>query len=30
VIFVARRPEARVVASISDVNPEGVEEIYAC
>ena len=30
VIFVARRPEARVVASISDVSPEGVEEIYAC
>jgi pilus assembly protein CpaF len=30
VIFVARRPGARVVMSISDVGPDGVEEIYPC
>ena len=30
VVFVARRPVARVVVSISDVGPDGVEEIYSC
>ena len=30
VVFVARRPEARVVVSISDVSLDGVEEIYPC
>ena len=30
VVFVARRPEARVVVSISNVSPDGVEEIYSC
>lgn len=30
VIFVARRPEARVVMSISDVGQDGIEEIYPC
>jgi len=30
VVFVARRPEARVVVSICSVNPGSVEEVYAC
>ena len=30
VVFVARRPEARVVVSICSVAPDGVEEVYAC
>ena len=30
VVFVARRPEARVVVSICSVASDGVEEVYAC
>jgi pilus assembly protein CpaF len=30
VVFVARRPEARVVVSISEVGPDGVVEAYTC
>lgn len=30
VVFVARRPEARVVASICEVGADGVEGIYSC
>jgi len=30
VVFVARRPEARVVASICEVDSDGIEEIYSC
>jgi pilus assembly protein CpaF len=30
VVFVTRRPEARVVASICEVNAEGVAEVYSC
>jgi pilus assembly protein CpaF len=30
VVFVARRPEARVVASICEVDSDRIEEIYSC
>jgi pilus assembly protein CpaF len=30
VVFVARRPEARVVASICEVGTDGVEGVYSC
>lgn len=30
IVFVARRPEARVVASICGVDSDGIEEIYSC
>ena len=30
VVFVTRRPGARVVASVCDVGPDGVVEVYSC
>ena len=30
VVFVTRRPEARVVSSICEVGPDGVAEVYSC